>query len=44
MENNKIEPVENEKQTPFLKRVAKMEKEIELISRKLNTIEKALRR
>lgn len=44
MENNKIEPIENEKQTPFLKRVAKMEKEIERISRKLDIIEKSLRR
>ena len=43
MENNKIEPIEVEKQKPFLKRVAKMEKEIAEISRQLDLIRKAIR-
>lgn len=43
MENNKIETIEKEKQTPFLKRVAKMEKEIVEISRQLDTIKKSIR-
>ena len=43
MENNKIEPVEQEKQTPFLKRVAKIEKDVTEISRQLDTIKKFLR-
>ena len=43
MENNKIEPIEKEKQTPFLKRVAKIERDVEKISRQLDTIKKSLR-
>lgn len=38
MENQPVE-----KQTPFLKRVAKMEKEIEEISKQLDTLKKAFR-
>lgn len=43
MENNKIEPIEQEKQTPFLKRVAKIEKDVAEISRQLDTLKKAFR-
>ena len=43
MENNKIEPVEQEKHTPFLQRVAKIEKDVTEISRQLDTIKKFLR-
>ena len=42
MENN--EEVKTEKQTPFMKRVAEIEKKVEAIEKKLQTIINALKR
>lgn len=44
MENNKEQVVEQEnKSTPFLKRVSELEKKVELMDKKLNTIISALK-
>lgn len=36
--------MENEKQTPFLKRVSDLEKEVKFLKDKLNSVIKSLRR
>lgn len=42
MENNK--PLEKEKQTPFLKRVSNLEKEVKILSKEMELLRKAFRK
>ena len=43
MENNKIEPLDDENKKPFLKRVANIEKELTRISKELDVLKQVIR-